>query len=193
MAKRVGLFFGSFNPIHVGHLIIAKQVVIDAGLDEVWFVLSPRNPFKKKSSLLDERHRLYMVNLAVEDDYDLRASHVEFRLPRPSYTVDTLAYLGEEYPDTAFSLIMGSDNLATLPRWKNHEAILDRADVLVYPRPGREAGELAAHPRIRLLDLPLLLISSSYIRERIRAGKSVRYLVTEPVYRHLNEMGFYKD
>ena len=193
MAKQVGLFFGSFNPIHVGHLIIGKHMVVEGGLDEVWFVISPQNPFKQKATLLDERQRLYMANLAVEDDYDLRASNVEFHLPRPSYTVDTLAFLDEKYPDVAFTLLMGSDNLVSLPRWKNHEILLERYRILVYPRPGSPEPELAAHPRVRLLEVPQILLSASYIRKRIAAGKSIRYLVTEPVRRYIDELALYRS
>jgi nicotinate-nucleotide adenylyltransferase len=191
MSKTVGLFFGSFNPVHVGHLIIASQVVEQSLCDETWMVVSPQNPFKEKHTLLPQRQRLYMVNLAIEDDPRLRASDVEFALPVPSYTVDTLAYLTEKYPDVRFNLVMGSDNLMGLPRWKNPQVILDRHDILVYPRPGYDGGDLNDHPRVQWLDMPLLQISASFIRRSRAEGRSVRYLLSDPVYQYVDEMHFF--
>ncbi|MFT4537050.1 MAG: nicotinate-nucleotide adenylyltransferase [Saprospiraceae bacterium] len=193
MNRKVGLFFGSFNPIHVGHLIIANHIVEHTDLREVWFVITPHNPFKKKSSLLDERQRLYMVNLAVEDNYNLRASSVEFDLPIPSYTVDTLAYLDEKYPDNEFRLIMGSDNLMSLSKWKNYEQIVKRNKIIVYPRPGYEAPELAAKLDVELLNVPQMILSASHIRKTIKDAKSIKYLVTEPVRKYIEEMNLYKS
>lgn len=192
MSKKVGLFFGSFNPIHVGHLIIANHMVQNTSLKEVWFVVSPQNPFKKKSTLLDERQRLYMVNLAVEDNYQLRSCAVEFDLPLPSYTVDTLAHLGEKYPENEFSLLMGSDNLESLKKWKNYQVILANHDLFVYPRQGFEMPALREHARVHLMDVPQLQVSASFIREQIQSGKSVKYLLTEPVFRFVEEMNFYR-
>jgi nicotinate-nucleotide adenylyltransferase len=190
--KRIGLFFGSFNPIHVGHLIIASQVVEQTDRDEVWFVVSPQNPFKRKDSLLDQRQRLHLVRLAIGDDDRLRASDVEFGLPVPSYTVDTLAHLGERHPAHDFALIMGSDNLQSLPKWKNAPVLLDRYRMLVYPRPGFDGGALREHPAVRWLDLPLLQISATFVRQAIAEGRSTRYLLPDPVYRYVEEMGFYR-
>jgi nicotinate-nucleotide adenylyltransferase len=192
MSKQVGLFFGSFNPIHVGHLIIANYIVQNSPLQEIWFVVSPQNPFKTKSSLLDERQRLYMVNLAIEDNYQLRSSAVEFDLPVPSYTVDTLAYLQEKHPNDQFSLIMGSDNLDSLEKWKNYTVILQRHTLYVYNRPGYEATKWKNNANIHFCEAPQLHLSASFIREQIQAGKSVRYLLTEPVHRYVEEMNFYK-
>jgi nicotinate-nucleotide adenylyltransferase len=190
--KRIGLFFGSFNPIHVGHLIIASQVVEQTDRDEVWFVVSPQNPFKRKDSLLDQRQRLHLVRLGIGDDDRLRASDVEFGLPVPSYTVDTLAHLGERHPAHDFALIMGSDNLQSLPKWKNAPVLLDRYRMLVYPRPGFDGGALREHPAVRWLDLPLLQISATFVRQAIAEGRSTRYLLPDPVYRYVEEMGFYR-
>ncbi|MBI1192569.1 MAG: nicotinate-nucleotide adenylyltransferase [Bacteroidetes bacterium] len=192
MGKQVGLFFGSFNPIHVGHLIIANHILQNSPLQEIWFVVSPQNPFKAKNSLLDERQRLYMVNLAVEDNYQLRSSAVEFDLPVPSYTVDTLAYLQEKHPSDQFSLLMGSDNLESIEKWKNYSVILDRHPLYVYHRPGYDAHRWKNSSNIHFADAPQLLVSASFIREQIQAGKSVQYLLTEPVYRYVEEMNFYK-
>jgi nicotinate-nucleotide adenylyltransferase len=190
--KRIGLFFGSFNPVHVGHLIIASQVVEQTDRDEVWFVVSPQNPFKRKDSLLDQRQRLHLVRLAIGDDDRLRASDVEFGLPVPSYTVDTLAHLGERHPAHDFALIMGSDNLQSLPKWKNAPVLLDRYRMLVYPRPGFDGDALREHPAVRWLDLPLLQISATFVRQAIAEGRSTRYLLPDPVYRYVEEMGFYR-
>ena len=190
--KSTALFFGSFNPIHVGHLIIANRMLQEEGVDEVWFVVSPQNPLKERSTLLADHHRLQMVRRAVEDNYRLRACAVEMHLPVPSYTVVTLAELGERYPEREFSLIMGSDNLATLERWRNYEYILQNYRILVYPRPGTEHCRLAAHPQVTMVEVPTMDISSSYIRHLICEGKDVRYLLTEPVYRYLTEMHFYE-
>lgn len=193
IAKRVGLFFGSFNPIHIGHLIIASQVVERSACHQVWFVVSPQNPFKQKSSLLDQRQRLHMVRLAIGDDDRLRASDVEFGLPVPSYTVDTLAYLGEKHPQHRFDLIMGSDNLQSFGKWKNADKILEEHRLLVYPRPGQEAAELREHASVEWLgDMPLLQLSATQIRKSIAEGRSVRYLLPDPVHAYLDETGFYQ-
>ena len=190
--KRTALFFGSFNPIHVGHLIIANTMLQQEGIDEVWLVPSPQNPLKERSSLLADHHRLQMVRLAIDDNYRLRACDIEMHLPIPSYTVVTLAALGEKYPDREFCLIMGSDNLATFERWRNYEYILEHYRLYVYPRPGSEHCPLRNHPSVTMVDVPMMDISSSYIRAQIAAGRDVRYLLTEPVYKYLTEMHFYE-
>jgi nicotinate-nucleotide adenylyltransferase len=193
IAKRIGLFFGSFNPIHIGHLIIASQVVELSSCDQVWFVVSPQNPFKQKSSLLDQRQRLHMVRLAIGDDDRLRASDVEFGLPVPSYTVDTLAYLGEKHPQHRFDLIMGSDNLQSFPKWKHADKILEEHQLLVYPRPGQEDAALRSHPSVEWLsEMPLLQLSATKIRKSIREGQNVRYMLPDPVFAYLDETGFYQ-
>ncbi|MCR4812822.1 MAG: nicotinate-nucleotide adenylyltransferase [Bacteroidales bacterium] len=190
--KKTGLFFGSFNPIHVGHLIIANSMLTGSELEEVWFVVSPQNPLKERSTLLADHHRLQMVRVAIEENYKMRACDVEFHLPIPSYTVVTLAHLGELYPDREFSLIMGSDNLDNFHRWRNYEHILENYEIYVYPRPGHDGGNLASHPHVHLVDVPMMDISSSYIRKRISKRQSVEYLLTEPVYKYLTEMHFYE-
>ena len=190
--KRTALFFGSFNPIHVGHLIIANTMLQQEEIDEVWMVVSPQNPLKERSSLLADHHRLQMVRSAIDDNYRLRACDIEMHLPIPSYTVVTLAALGEKYPDREFCLIMGSDNLATFQRWRNYEYILEHYHLYVYPRPGSERCPLRNHPNVTMVDVPMMDISSSYIRAQIAAGRDVRYLLTEPVYKYLTEMHFYE-
>ena len=190
--RNIGLFFGSFNPIHVGHLIIGSAMLAHSSLDEVWYVVSPQNPLKERRTLLADQQRLEMVRRAVHDDYHMRACDVEFHLPIPSYTVLTLAHLGEQYRDKQFSLIMGSDNLATLDRWRNWEYIIEHYQIYVYPRPGYDNCPHADHPHVTVVDVPMMDISSTYIREQIRLGHDVRYLLTEPVYQYLTEMHFYE-
>jgi nicotinate-nucleotide adenylyltransferase len=189
---KIGLFFGSFNPIHIGHLIIANYMATQTDMDRVWLVVSPQNPLKPRSSLARDHDRLHLVRLGIGDNPLLEASSVEFGLPRPSYTVDTLAYLWEKYPDREFALIMGGDNLATLHLWKNYEVLLERCDIYVYRRPSIEIGALAQHPRVRIYAAPLLDISSTYIRECLRTGKSVRYLVPDPVLEYLENSNLYR-
>ena len=190
--RKTGLFFGSFNPVHVGHMIIANYMLTRTELDEVWLVVSPQNPFKKAGSLARDHDRLYLVKLAIGDTPGLRASNVEFDMPKPSYTIDTLAVLREKYPDRAFSLIMGGDNLSTLPKWKNVDILLRYYDIHVYNRPGREVGELAEHSRVTLHDAPLMHLSATYIRKAIKEGVSIRYLVPDAVARELEAGGMYK-
>lgn len=199
--KSIGLFFGSFNPIHVGHLILANHMVDQTDLDEIWFVVSPHNPHKVKSSLLAENHRLAMVKEAIDDNPKFRASDIEFGLSKPSYTVDTLAYLKEKYPTYHFTLMMGEDNLRSFHKWKNYEVILAQHQVFVYPRvltmqelekAKPIASELHEHPSIHMIDAPLMKISSSFIRNNIKAGHDVKYLLTEPVRRYIDEMNFYR-
>lgn len=190
--KTTALFFGSFNPIHVGHLIIANTMVQHEEVDEVWFVVSPQNPLKERAPLLADHHRMQMVRRAIDDNYRLRACDIEMHLPIPSYTVVTLAALQEKHPDRDFCLVMGSDNLATLHRWRNYEYLLEHYRIMVYPRPGTADCPLAKHHNVTLVDVPMMDISSTYIRQQIAARRDVRYLLTEPVHRYLTEMHFYE-
>ncbi len=188
---KIGLFFGSFNPIHIGHLIIANTMAENTDLQEVWLVVSPQNPFKKNTSLLHEFDRYEMVSLAINDNNKLKVSDVEFHLTRPSYTIDTLTYLSEKYPQHQFILIIGEDNLNSFPNWKNYDKILDYYELYVYPRPSIEKSDLANHPKIRFVQAPLLDISATYIRTTIKEGKSIRYLVTEQVEQFIYKKQFY--
>ncbi len=190
--KKVGLFFGSFNPVHVGHLIIANYMATQTDLDEVWLVVSPQNPLKKKSTLARDFDRLHLVRLAIEDCPNLKASNIEFDLPKPSYTIDTLTYLKEAHPDKDFILIMGGDNLGTLHKWKNYEQILNYYQIYVYQRPNYELGNLATHPAIKIFEAPLMQVSASYIRKCIREGHSIQYIVTQPVFEYINSSNLYK-
>lgn len=197
---KVGLYFGTYNPIHVGHLIIANYMVDHTDLDEVWLVVSPQNPLKIKSTLLQDYHRLAIVRIAVEGNPKLKASDIEFDLPKPSYTSDTLAYIGERYPDHHFSLIMGEDNLRTFHKWKNYEEILNNHHIYVYPRVLTEQEKsdkpsqaaLINHANITICDAPVMKISASFIRQSIREKKDVQYLLTEPVFNYVTEMHFYE-
>jgi nicotinate-nucleotide adenylyltransferase len=192
LKMKIGLFFGSFNPVHVGHLIIGNFMATQTSLEQVWMVVSPQNPHKQKSSLARDYDRLHLVQLATEDNPKLQASNIEFGLPKPSYTVDTLAYLQENHPEKEFVLIMGSDNLGTFYKWKNYKKILDKHEIFVYQRPQYELGELANHPKVQLFEAPLMDISASYIRKSIQAGHSVEYLVSEPVLKSLESSNLYK-
>ncbi|WP_181304590.1 nicotinate (nicotinamide) nucleotide adenylyltransferase [Rufibacter sp. XAAS-G3-1] len=191
---RVGLLFGSFNPIHVGHLILANYMAANTTLDTVWLVVSPQNPFKPSSSLLHEFDRLHMVRLAIADNADLGVTDIEFRMPKPSYTIDTLTYLTGRYPTYQFVLIMGEDNLATLPKWKNYEQILEQYEVLVYPRPGsgKIPDAVKEHPKITVVPAPLLDISATFIRKCLKEGKSTRYLLSEPVAEYIQAKKLYQ-
>lgn len=193
MKKEIGLFFGSFNPVHVGHMIIANFMATQTDLDEVWMVVSPHNPLKEKKTLAKDYDRLHLVRLAIGDNALLRASDIEFSLPKPSYTVDTLAYLKEKYPDYRFNLIMGGDNLASLHKWKNYKVLLRDYHIYVYDRPGYDLGDLADHSSVTILKAPLLQLSASYIRNCIKADQSIQYLVPEAVYQHLEETGIYQQ
>jgi nicotinate-nucleotide adenylyltransferase len=190
---KVGLYFGSYNPIHIGHLIIANYMVEYTDIDQLWFVVSPQNPFKKKMNLLDNYQRLEMVNLAIEGDDRLRASNIEFNLPKPSYTVDTLAYLKEQHPNYHFSILMGSDNIENFHKWKNYKVILENYGIIVYPRPGFDKNKVQIHDNITIAeDAPLMEISSSFIRKAIKKGKDVRYFLPQKTWEYLEEMNFYK-
>lgn len=189
---KIGLFFGTFNPVHVGHMVIANYMAEFTDLDQIWFVVSPHNPFKNKKSLLHEHHRLAMVREAIGNDIRLKGSSIEFDLPQPSYTATTLAYIKEQYPEDDFVLIMGSDNLDSFHKWKNYEAILANHELYVYPRPEKSAGELATHPKVKMTSTPLMDIASSFIRKAIKEGKNVNHMMPESVAKYIEEMHFYK-
>ncbi|WP_262248104.1 nicotinate (nicotinamide) nucleotide adenylyltransferase [Parapedobacter soli] len=191
--RHIGLFFGSFNPIHTGHLIIANYMANYTELDEVWLVVTPHNPLKKKDSLINQYDRLEMVNLAIEQAPNIRSSTIEFSLPQPSYTIDTLTYLREKYPNDTFVLIMGSDNLISLPKWKNYELILRDYHILVYPRPDYQGPtELSEHPSITVTDTPLMEFSSTFIRNAVKQGKDIRYFVPDSVKAFIESKGLYR-
>lgn len=191
MKQHIGLFFGSFNPIHIGHLIIANSILEQAELSKVWFVVTPQNPFKPSKSLLHEFDRYDMVRAAIDDNYKMEATDVEFQLPRPSYTIDTLEHLTAKYPEKQFSLIIGQDNLESFHKWKSPDLILDRYGLLVYPRPNSKSSDLDNHPRVKLINAPLIDISATYIRDLIRQRKSIHYLVPERVEEIISRKGFY--
>jgi nicotinate-nucleotide adenylyltransferase len=199
---KIGLYFGTYNPIHVGHLIIANHMSENTDLDEVWFVVSPQNPLKKRATLLADYHRLALVEMAVEGNPNLKVSNIEFDLPKPSYTIDTLTYLQEKHPKHEYSIIMGEDNLRTLHKWKNYDILLNQHTIYVYPRV-LTAQEILAeekvketsyknHPNIKTTDAPVMKISASFIRQAIKDKKEVRYLLTEPVHKYVSEMHFYE-
>jgi nicotinate-nucleotide adenylyltransferase len=190
---RVGLYFGSFNPIHHGHLLIASYILQHAPLDQIWFVVSPQNPLKRSATLLNEYQRLHLVRLAVEGEKQLKASDIEFNLPKPSYTVDTLTYLGEKYPGEEFSVIMGSDSFQNLPKWKNYQWLLQHFPIYVYRRPGHEQWpEYPGARQVQIMDAPMLPISSTEIRSKIKAGQSVRYFLPEAVLEEMEKGGYYR-
>lgn len=192
---KVGLFFGSFNPIHVGHLIIANTLRGYTEMDQVWFVVSPQNPFKSSKSLLPDVDRLRMVELAIEDNFDLRVSNIEFSMPKPSYTVDTLAYLKDRYSQHEFSLMLGSDNLHHFHKWKNYQVILEHYGIIIYPRPRTDENkikdELKNHPGIRMVDAPLMDISATFIRKCLRHDISIKYLVHDAVAEYIYDRKLY--
>lgn len=189
---KVGLFFGSFNPVHTGHLVLANYMLEYTDLERIWFVVSPHNPLKKKSTLLDEKQRLQMVDLAIGDNIKLKASNIEFNLPQPSYTIVTLTYLKEKYPQHEFVLIMGADNLGNFHKWKNYEEILKHHQLYIYPRPESDGGKLKDHPQIKLINAPLMEISSTAIRQAIKEKKDMRYFMPEAVWQYIKEMHFYE-
>ncbi|RTL57498.1 MAG: nicotinate-nucleotide adenylyltransferase [Sphingobacteriales bacterium] len=188
---RVALYFGSFNPIHHGHLIIANYIVENTDADQVWFVVSPQNPFKQSSALLNEYQRLHLVNLAIEGEKKLKASNIEFNLPKPSYTINTLTYLKEKYPGNDFVVLMGSDSFQNISKWKNAEVILKNYPLYIYLRPGFEITE-THNATVKIVDAPLLQISATHIRESVKAGKSIRYLVPDLVMEEILKGGYYK-
>ncbi|CAN5911601.1 nicotinate (nicotinamide) nucleotide adenylyltransferase [soil metagenome] len=189
---KIGLFFGSFNPIHIGHLVLANYMLEFTELERIWFVISPHNPLKEKKTLLNDNHRLQMVRLAIGEHTKMKASTIEFKLPQPSYTVNTLAHITEKHPEHEFALIMGADNLGSFQKWKNYEYILEHHKIYVYPRPGYEPGELVNHLSVKFTEAPLMEISSSFLREAIKNKKDVRYFFTDVVWSYLKEMHFYE-
>jgi nicotinate-nucleotide adenylyltransferase len=188
---KVGLYFGSFNPIHVGHLIIANHILNESGLNRIWFIISPLNPFKKTENLLNEYDRLHLVQKAIEGDVRLKASDIEFSLPKPSYTVHTLAYLKEKYPEHSFSIIMGSDGFHNLDKWKNPETIIANYPIIIYKRPGFEVDN-KLNANITIMNAPLLEISSTHIRSLIQSGKSIKYLVPPAVEEEIMASGLFR-
>ncbi len=195
---RIGLYFGSFNPVHIGHTAIAGYMTEYAGLDQVWFVVSPHNPLKKKETLLADHHRLYMAQLAIGDNPRLKASDIEFKLPVPSYTIDTLAHLEEKHPNHQFCLVMGEDNLFSLHRWKNANELSRRFPIYVYPRPDSvkpdsiQLNLLLAAAEIHYVSAPLMDISGTFIREGIKNGKDLSYFLSPAVWKYIKEMHFYE-
>ncbi|MBR9853602.1 MAG: nicotinate-nucleotide adenylyltransferase [Algicola sp.] len=193
--KQAGLFFGTFNPIHIGHLIIANHLVEFSDLDEVWFVITPQSPFKVKQSLLEDNHRYQMVYEAVQDYPKLKPSKIEFDLPQPNYTSDTLAHLEDKYrKEYRFSLIMGEDNLKNFHKWKNYETILEQYSIHVYPRisQGEVTHQFKEHPKITKVSAPIMEISSTFIRKAHKEGKNIRPMLPDPVWKYMDEMNFYK-
>ena len=190
---KIGLYFGTFNPIHVGHLIIANHFAEHTDLDQVWCIVTPQNPFKTKQSILDNRQRLHMVHLATQDYPKIKPSAIEFDLKQPNYTINTLVYLEEKHPEHTFALIMGEDNLVSLPKWKNSSIILDQYPIYVYPRTlnsGTPSHDIEGN--IHKVDAPIIEISSSFIRSAIQSKKNIRPLIPETVWTYLDEMNFYK-
>ena len=191
---KIGLYFGSFNPIHTGHLIIAQHILNHTEIQRLWFVISPHNPLKDKASLANDRDRLHLVQLAIEDNPSMKASDIEFKLPQPSYTIDTLTYIKEKYPRYEFALIMGADNLLSLPKWKNYQLLINNYPIYIYKRPNYPIeSALVQHENIHILDTPLLDISSTWIRQLIKTKKSIRYLVPEKVFDYLESSHLYRN
>lgn len=191
---KVGLFFGSFNPIHIGHLVIANHLVEYSDLDQIWFIVTPHNPFKNKNTLLDNYQRLEMVYRATKDYTKLKPSDIEFNLPQPNYTINTLVHLQEKYPQHEFALIMGEDNLKSFHKWKNYELILKNHHIYVYPRVSEQKVETQfdGHKKIHVINAPLMELSSTFIRKAIKEGKNVQPMLPQHVWEYLDEMNFYK-
>jgi nicotinate-nucleotide adenylyltransferase len=187
-----GLFFGSFNPIHIGHLALANYMTEYANVDEVWFIVSPQNPLKQRAQLLHDYQRLHLVRLALRDFAKFKVSDIEFKMPKPSFTVDTLAYLDEKFPARQFALIMGEDNLETFTKWKNFELLLSQRKILLYPRPGCKPTPFHEHCNVKIIDAPLMEISSGFIRQAIKERKDVRFFLPEKVWDYIEEMNFYR-
>ncbi len=187
---KIGLFFGSFNPIHIGHMAIANYMLEFTDLDKLWFVISPHNPLKEKKSLLADYHRLEMVHLALYDDYNMKPTDIEFKLPQPSYTIDTLAYVSEKYPHHEFVVLMGGDSLESIHKWKNYKTLLNNYQIYVYNRPQAEYQK-NLHKNIQVFNAPQMEISASFIRNAIKAGKNMRYFLPEKVWDYMESMHFY--
>jgi nicotinate-nucleotide adenylyltransferase len=190
---KIGLYFGSFNPIHNGHLIIAQHFLEETDLEKIWFVVSPQNPFKQNHSLLNEYHRLFLVQKAIEGESNMKAVDIEFSLPKPSYTIDTMTYLEEKYPEHQFCIIMGSDSFQNLEKWKSGSLIMTRYPIYIYVRSGFEVDQQKITENIVVLKAPLLDISASLIRKKIGEGKSVRYLIPDAVNEEIVNAGYYKN
>jgi nicotinate-nucleotide adenylyltransferase len=189
---KVGLFFGSFNPIHIGHLALANYFIAYTDLQQIWFVVTPHNPLKPKSSLLNDYKRLEMVQMAIEDFTPFKASRIEFDLPQPNYTVHTLAHLQEKYPEHDFVLIMGEDNLENFDKWKNYEVILEQYELYVYPRIGTIGSKFKDHPHVKMVDAPVVEISSTFIRAALKEKKDIRFYLPEKVWKHIDDYHLYK-
>lgn len=199
-ARRVGLYFGSFNPIHLGHLVIANHMLNQADLDEVWFVVTPSSPHKQGVSMIPEGHRLQMARLALADHPHLKAIDVEFNLPRPNYTADTMHYLREAHPDVAFSIIMGQDNLESFHTWKDHDALVSTHRMLIYPRltqwtsaSDAATAQWLAHDNVEVHEAPIIAISSTYVRDAIMAGHDVQFLLPDAVVAYIGNNHFYEE
>jgi nicotinate-nucleotide adenylyltransferase len=194
--KKIGLYFGSFNPIHIGHLILANYILENSDMEELWFVVSPQNPFKEKNTLLKDHNRLEMVNLALKNYPKMRASDIEFSLPKPSYTIDTLTYLHEKYPNSAFALIMGEDNLKGLKKWKNWELLVKNHQIIVYPRMASDKDEntsdLLTNPNIHLVHAPIIELSATEIRDMLKNGRNIRPMLPPEVFEYLDGSSFYR-
>ncbi len=189
---KIGLYFGSFNPIHIGHLAIAEYIIEYTDLQQLWFVVSPHNPLKTKKTLLDDYERLEMVHRSIGNDHRFHVSDIEFRMPKPSYTVDTLAYLEEKHPRQQFSIILGADNLMNFRKWKNCELLIRKYTRYVYPRHGVSEEDIKKHKNIIVVDAPKIEISSSFIRNSLKEGKTVKYFLPPSVYKYIDEMNFYR-
>jgi len=191
---KVGLYFGTFNPVHIGHLIIANHLAENSDLDEIWMVVTPHNPLKKKAGLLEDYHRMHMIHLATENYDKLKPSDIEFKLPQPNYTINTLVHLKEKYPKYHFSLIMGEDNLKSFPKWKNYKVILEDYEVYVYPRISELdiPEELVNHPKIHRINAPIIELSSTFIRNSIKEGKNIRPMLDDKVWEYIDHNLFYK-
>jgi len=188
---KIALYFGSFNPVHTGHLIIGSHVLSHCKVDRLWFVVSPHNPLKESSSLLNENHRLHLLQIAIEHEPKFKASNIEFSMPRPSYTIDTMVYLQEKYPQHEFCIVMGSDSFQNIKKWKNYQQLLSQYKIIVYRRPGFEINP-ASGGEIEIAEAPLLDISSTYIRSLVKQKKSIRYLVPDEVLNEILASGYYK-
>lgn len=188
---KTGLYFGSFNPIHIGHMAIANYFVEFTDLDELWFVVSPHNPLKKKKTLLDDYVRLELVRLAIDDDQKMKVSDIEFHMPQPSYTIDTLAYLSEKFPNREFVLIMGSDGLNSFNKWKNSSLISEKYQRYIYPRPSEKKSDILLHKNIKLVDAPQMEISSTFIRKAIKSKKNIQHFLPPQVFKTIDKYGYY--
>lgn len=192
MKNKVGLFFGSFNPVHNGHLMLANYIVEYTDLDSIWFVVSPQNPFKDINSLLQDSHRLEMLRRAIGNDSRFEACDIEFDMPKPSYTIDTLRCLSSKYPNTDFYLICGMDNLVNFRKWKDYQSILDNYRLMVYPRKNYDGGDMLSHESVQIVDAPEIEISSTFIRNAVSEGKDIRYFMPEGSYKYMTDNNFYK-